>query len=76
MATLYRWFSALLAIGLAACGPSRPERPELLVFASDYTHPEGTSDPIGKFEASMPDCDAETLHAFYFGNMAGWMGIA
>jgi predicted TIM-barrel fold metal-dependent hydrolase len=49
--------------------------PELLVFASDYTHPEGTSDPIGKFEASMPGCDAADLQAFYRGNMAEVMGL-
>jgi predicted TIM-barrel fold metal-dependent hydrolase len=44
--------------------------PELLVFASDYTHPEGTSDPIGKFEATMPNCAPETIERFYYGNMA------
>ena len=44
--------------------------PEMLVFASDYTHPEGTSDPIGKFEATMTDCSPETLERFYYGNMA------
>jgi len=49
--------------------------PELLVFASDFPHPEGTSDPIGKFEASMTDCDAATLQAFYRGNMAALMGL-
>lgn len=48
--------------------------PELLVFASDYTHPEGTSDPIGKFEATMTGCDQKTLDAFYHGNMASLMG--
>jgi predicted TIM-barrel fold metal-dependent hydrolase len=48
--------------------------PELLVFASDYTHPEGTSDPIGKFEAAMTGCDQKTLDAFYHGNMAELMG--
>ena len=50
--------------------------PELLVFASDFPHPEGTSDPIGKFEARMRDCDAGTLEAFYRGNMASMMGLA
>jgi predicted TIM-barrel fold metal-dependent hydrolase len=49
--------------------------PELLVFASDYTHPEGTSDPIGKFEATMTECDSKTLNAFYYGNMAELMGL-
>ena len=49
--------------------------PELLVFASDYTHPEGTSDPIGKFEATMTDCDQKTMDAFYYGNMAELMEL-
>jgi predicted TIM-barrel fold metal-dependent hydrolase len=49
--------------------------PELLVFASDYTHPEGTSDPIGKFEATLRDCDQTTLDAFYHGNMTELMGL-
>jgi len=50
--------------------------PELLVFASDYPHPEGTSDPIRKFEAAMTDCDQATMDAFYHGNMAELMGIS
>jgi len=50
--------------------------PELLVFASDFPHPEGTSDPIGKFEASMTNCDESTMRAFYRGNMAAMMGRA
>jgi hypothetical protein len=50
--------------------------PELLVFASDFPHPEGTSDPIGKFEASMTACDESTMKAFYRGNMASMMGLA
>ena len=50
--------------------------PEMLVFASDYPHPEGGADPIRKFEASMENCDQATMDAFYFGNMAEVMGIA
>ena len=50
--------------------------PEILVFASDYTHPEGTSDPIGKFEASMTNCDQATMDAFYHGNMEALMGVS
>jgi predicted TIM-barrel fold metal-dependent hydrolase len=50
--------------------------PELLVFASDYPHPEGTSDPIRKFEAAMTNCDQATMDAFYHGNMAELMGIS
>ena len=49
--------------------------PELLVFASDYPHPEGTADPIRKFEASMRNCDETTMSAFYHGNMETLMGI-
>ncbi|MDX2378494.1 MAG: amidohydrolase family protein [Acidimicrobiia bacterium] len=49
--------------------------PELLVFGSDYPHPEGTSDPIARFEAAMPDCDPETLDRFYRGNMEELLGI-
>ena len=48
---------------------------EMLVYASDYPHPEGTSDPIRKFEATMTDCDEETMNAFYHGNMEDLMGI-
>ena len=49
--------------------------PEMLVYASDYPHPEGTSDPIRKFEATMTDCNEETMNAFYHGNMEELMGI-
>ena len=49
--------------------------PEMLVFASDYPHPEGTGDPIAKFEATMTDCDEATMDAFYHGNMEELMGI-
>ena len=50
--------------------------PEMLVFASDYPHPEGTSDPIGKFEATMQECDQATMDAFYYGNMLSLMGLS
>ena len=48
--------------------------PELLVFGSDYPHPEGTSDPIGRFEATMEGCSPSTMDAFYHGNMLAVMG--
>jgi predicted TIM-barrel fold metal-dependent hydrolase len=48
--------------------------PEMLVFASDYPHPEGTSDPIRKFEKTMQNCDQATMDAFYHGNMQELMG--
>ena len=49
--------------------------PEMLVFASDYPHPEGTSDPIKKFEATMEGCDQATMDAFYYGNMEDALGL-
>lgn len=49
--------------------------PELLVFASDYPHPEGTSDPIRKFEATMQDCSQAAMDGFYHGNMEDVMGL-
>lgn len=50
--------------------------PEMLVYASDYPHPEGTSDPIGKFEATMENCDQATMDAFYHGNMQALMALS
>lgn len=42
--------------------------PDMLCFASDYPHPEGSRDPIGKFEATMGGIDDAALEAFYSGN--------
>lgn len=42
--------------------------PDMLCFASDYPHPEGSSDPIAKFEATMNGIDQASLDAFYCGN--------
>ena len=50
--------------------------PDMLCFASDYPHPEGTRDPIGKFERTMTGCDQETMDKFYHGNMLELMGVA
>ena len=50
--------------------------PDMLCFASDYPHPEGTGDPIGKFERNMPNCDQETLDKFYYGNLLELMNVA
>ena len=49
--------------------------PDMLVYASDYPHPEGTRDPIKKFEAAMENCDEATMDAFYHGNMEELMGL-
>jgi predicted TIM-barrel fold metal-dependent hydrolase len=48
--------------------------PKLLVFGSDYPHPEGTRNPIERFEATMQDCSQSTMDAFYHGNMLEVMG--
>jgi predicted TIM-barrel fold metal-dependent hydrolase len=48
--------------------------PKLLVFGSDYPHPEGTSSPIERFEKTMQDCSSEEMDAFYHGNMLDVMG--
>jgi predicted TIM-barrel fold metal-dependent hydrolase len=49
---------------------------DLLVFGSDYPHPEGTSNPIERFEASMAGCDQATFDAFYHRNMEEVMGLS
>lgn len=49
--------------------------PDLLVFATDYTHPEGTTDPIRRFEKTMKDCTPAAFDGFYYGNMAEAMGL-
>jgi predicted TIM-barrel fold metal-dependent hydrolase len=46
----------------------------ILCFSSDYPHPEGTRDPIGRFEATMTDLDDAQRERFYSGNFAALMG--
>ena len=50
--------------------------PELYLFSSDYPHPEGTRDPIGRFEASLDehDIDAAARQAFYEDNYRHLVG--
>jgi predicted TIM-barrel fold metal-dependent hydrolase len=43
---------------------------DLFMFSSDYPHPEGTKDPIDRFEATMNGIDAGTLDGFYSTNFA------
>ena len=49
---------------------------ELFLFSTDYPHPEGTRDPIKRFEASMPGIDEAAKQRFYSRNFAEMMGIA
>ena len=41
---------------------------ELLMFASDYPHHEGTDDPIDRFEKTMADVSEEKKKNFYSDN--------
>lgn len=47
---------------------------DLLLFSSDYPHPEGTKDPIARFEETMLDTSDGAREAFYSGNYAAMMG--
>ena len=48
--------------------------PELFCFSSDYPHPEGGRDPLGRFEASLEGVSAEAKDRFYTENYAEMMG--
>ncbi len=50
--------------------------PELYLFSSDYPHPEGTKDPIGKFERSIDEhgTDAAARQSFYEDNFRTLIG--
>jgi predicted TIM-barrel fold metal-dependent hydrolase len=41
---------------------------ELFMFSSDYPHPEGTKDPVQRFESTMDGSDDATLDSFYRAN--------
>ena len=43
---------------------------ELFLFSSDYPHPEGTKDPLGRFEATLEGTSANARERFYSGNFA------
>jgi len=48
---------------------------EMLCFASDYPHPEGSSDPIRKFEETMEGVAPTAVEAFYAGNIESFLGL-
>ena len=48
--------------------------PELFLFSSDYPHPEGTDDPIGRFERTLKDVDDAAKERFYRSNFEYMMG--
>ena len=48
---------------------------ELFLFSSDYPHPEGTNDPIGRFERTFVDISEEDRDRFYRRNFEEMMCI-
>jgi predicted TIM-barrel fold metal-dependent hydrolase len=46
---------------------------ELFCFSSDYPHPEGTKDPIGRFEATLADTPETAKQRFYNDNLAAML---
>jgi hypothetical protein len=49
---------------------------ELFMFSSDYPHPEGTDDPIGRFERSFEGISEEAKTKFYSENFQALMSTA
>lgn len=47
---------------------------ELFMFSSDYPHPEGTNDPIGRFERTFAGIGEAEKQRFYSGNFEEMMG--
>ena len=39
--------------------------PDLFMFSSDYPHPEGTKDPVERFESTMDTADSDVMTKFY-----------
>lgn len=49
---------------------------ELFLFSSDYPHPEGTTDPLSRFERTMEGIDESAKDKFYRANFEQMMGIS
>jgi predicted TIM-barrel fold metal-dependent hydrolase len=47
---------------------------DLFLFSSDYPHPEGGRDPLGRFESSLSDVSDASKQRFYADNFAAMMG--
>jgi uncharacterized protein len=48
--------------------------PDLLMFSTDFPHPEGTRDPWGRFQTHLGRFDEGTRQKFYVDNMAELLG--
>ena len=49
---------------------------DIFMFSSDFPHPEGNRDPIGKFEATMDGVSDDARERFYQRNMRDLLGAA
>lgn len=47
---------------------------DLFLFSSDYPHPEGTKNPIERFESAMAGMSPRQTERFYHGNYRDMMG--
>ncbi|HXZ86431.1 MAG TPA: amidohydrolase family protein [Myxococcota bacterium] len=47
---------------------------DLFLFSSDYPHPEGGRDPLGRFAESLAGAPPEALDKFYSANFTAMMG--
>ena len=47
---------------------------DLFMFSTDYPHPEGTTDPLGKFEAELDGVSDADRDRFYAGNFVELVG--
>ncbi|HEY0799213.1 MAG TPA: amidohydrolase family protein [Steroidobacteraceae bacterium] len=54
----------------------RDAGPELFMFSSDYPHPEGTDDPIGRFERTFAGISEEAKDRFYSQNFQEMLASA
>ncbi len=48
--------------------------PDLFLFSSDFPHPEGGHDPLGRFETSLAGTGPREREAFFATNFAAMMG--
>jgi predicted TIM-barrel fold metal-dependent hydrolase len=49
---------------------------ELLLFSTDYPHPEGTRDPFNRFESSLSEISERAKERFYSRNFAEMMRLS
>jgi predicted TIM-barrel fold metal-dependent hydrolase len=42
---------------------------ELFMFSTDFPHPEGSRDPLAKFEAALAETDPADQERFFYHNM-------